>query len=640
MKKKIFIFSLILIYLSLFFSFSTKAQTYDDTKNVSYSVTTHEETNLSGDVLHINDWGNTTKANKDYSQQVNVLTMKTNENAKVVTWAISNGSGFERNTVANIARDYEKNHPGWKVVGGINADQYYQKYGTALGTDGSDYFYPQPYYPMIADYEKWFAITATPYGNGHIVGFTNDGSEDQLLYYNAGWNYNQNAADKAKIKGLFITIYTDNNTTIKFPIENVNKAPNSGESSLYSPYHEAQKVPDLNVSGTNLFVVENAELAYMSNSETFTYKANNKNNQNAFFGKGEITAKTTAYTLKEGQFAIDTTNQELLNALSIGKKVVVQYEFEGPLNEVEAGIGFHFIMRKDNVDQPMTGSYNTQLYPRSMFGRKADGTIVFCTVDGRQASAGMNGVDVQEANAILKHYGVVEGYQLDGGGSVTMIVRQGNSFKTVNSPSDGSDRYVLSALFFVVKVPNIDQTIEVYQDKLSFTVINSEPDIEKIYVKLDNVQKEVVNGKVEFTNLLPNKEYSYQYLYEKNGKLETSVLIDSVFTAKRVPSIKWLKIVSGEGEVEIRVDINDPDNTIIQKSLSLDGEKKYLNKDYLTFDKADFKYENLAINLTYDLNDGTGSKNLKITTFTIYSDLTVYMENIINILKEKVKVYE
>ena len=71
-------------------------------------------------------------------------------------------------------KDYEKNHPGWIVVAGINGDQYYAKYGSQLGVDGSFYYYNQPYYPMIIDGERRFPITATGYSDRNYVGVTNN----------------------------------------------------------------------------------------------------------------------------------------------------------------------------------------------------------------------------------------------------------------------------------------------------------------------------------------------------------------------------------------------------------------------------------------------------------------------------------
>mgnify|MGYP003318137865 CR=1 FL=1 len=44
-----------------------------------------------------------------------------------------------------IAEDYEKNHPGWKVIGGINADQYCWGYGSEA-TSGYDLLENRPYY--------------------------------------------------------------------------------------------------------------------------------------------------------------------------------------------------------------------------------------------------------------------------------------------------------------------------------------------------------------------------------------------------------------------------------------------------------------------------------------------------------------
>ncbi|MDY0063723.1 MAG: phosphodiester glycosidase family protein [Bacilli bacterium] len=639
--KKLILFLCITILVFTFSFSQVTGRTYDDTSSVYYEPTTTTQKILNGGAEYINAWGVTNRSGTNYSQQVNVLSMKTDQSAKAVTWASPNstGTGFTRKTVANIAKDYEANHPGWKVMGAINADQYYPKFGTGVTSDGSDYFYPQPYYPMIADYHKWFSITAIPYLSGHVVGFLNDGSSDPLVYKNAGWGYT--GLDKVNITGLYVSILDiETSTTSKFRIENFNEAPLSGQSSLYTPVvNSSDTVPSLNVNGKQLFIVEDAELAYASNSTTFTYKS--PHNQNAFFGQGTVSKTATQVILNKGQFAIDTTNSELIAALNIGDQVVVQYEYDGILNEVESAIGFHKIMRKDNVDESMIGSgtYNTSLYPRSMFGRKADGTVVFVVVDGRQADDGMNGVNMQEANAILKHYGVVEGYQMDGGGSVTMVIREGNDFVTVNSPSDGSDRSVFSALLFVVKDIDVTTSVDsVSTNEISLNVTINDEEMDTLFVKLNDETKEVIDGKVTFSNLEPNTTYYYEYLYYKNEVLTNSVTREEISTTKRMPALEMVKIADDGDDLIVRISLYDPDNAVIKKVLWLDETFLVVSSNQVIFEDIDnFTYHQLLLEITYDINDLEGRKTMEITDFTIKTDLISFMDHILNNIKEKIK---
>ena len=625
MTKKFLIVLLSFCFCAFMFSVNVDAMTYSDNNQAGYAVNNPTTLNLNSGIVFHDDKGVTKKGTAEYAQHVNVLELNTTENAKIVSWAVkdSSNSGFVRKTLTNIAKDYEANHPGWKVIGGMNADQYFTKFGTSLGTDGSDYFYPSPYYPMIADGEKWFAMTSMPSTSGKVIGFTNDGSEDQLHYFNAALNYSNTADDKAKISGLYLTIAGD--VTKKFKIEKINQAPGANESALYSPYYTGATMPALNVTGTNLFVVSKADLAYMNNSVTFTYKAGN--NFDSFFGKGYVTSKETSFSLNKGQFAIDTTNPEILEALKVDSYITVQFEFEGLLNTVESAIGFHTVMRNNGKDVESTAVYNTKAYPRAIVGRKADGTIMLVAIDGNHATSGRTGTDQNESNAVLKHYGVVEAYQMDGGGSVTMIIRDGNDFKTVNNPSDGSDRQILSGLFYVVKSPEIEGDIEVESDKLEFNITKVDSSVGDLYVKLGDETKKVENKKVVFSNLKPNTEYQYSYWYYDNGVFIESVINGKIMTAKRIPKVESVMITKSDTGLSFDIIISDPDNAILRQSISFNGVTQLITKRQIEFTNVkDIDLDSLAINISYDLNDGNSRQDLPpIKDVNRRMNLVVYM---------------
>lgn len=89
-------------------------------------------------------------------------------------------------------------------------------------------------------------------------------------------------------------------------------------------------------------------------------------------------------------------------------------------------------------------------HPRTAIGQKADGTIFFIIVDGRDVLAGKNGVRYSELAELMKMHGAVVAFNLDGGGSSTMVLRNEESgeYDVLNTLSDGRIRSVSNGLIF------------------------------------------------------------------------------------------------------------------------------------------------------------------------------------------------
>ncbi len=106
---------------------------------------------------------------------------------------------------------------------------------------------------------------------------------------------------------------------------------------------------------------------------------------------------------------------------------------------MECVSGYHLLL-KDGEN--LWGQDHADPMPRNSVGIKADGTIVFLEVDGRQEkSVGMTLFEIAET---LKDMGCVDALYIDGGGSATFATRrEGEDALTVkNSPSDGIERSV------------------------------------------------------------------------------------------------------------------------------------------------------------------------------------------------------
>ena len=120
----------------------------------------------------------------------------------------------------------------------------------------------------------------------------------------------------------------------------------------------------------------------------------------------------------------------------------------------EAVGGSSILVRNGEVVYPANTSEGTN--PRTAVGIKADGTVVFYEVDGRQApySTGMNLYDLA---LMMKDLGCVDAMNLDGGGSSTFATQRegedndnGRAGLTLrNRPSDGYERTVSSTIMII-----------------------------------------------------------------------------------------------------------------------------------------------------------------------------------------------
>ena len=120
----------------------------------------------------------------------------------------------------------------------------------------------------------------------------------------------------------------------------------------------------------------------------------------------------------------------------------------------EAVGGSSILVRNGEVVYPSNVSEGTN--PRTAVGIKADGTVVFYEVDGRQApySTGMHLYDLA---LMMKDLGCVDAMNLDGGGSSTFATQRegeandnGRAGLTIrNRPSDGYERTVSSTIMVI-----------------------------------------------------------------------------------------------------------------------------------------------------------------------------------------------
>lgn len=641
MKRK---FLVLLIVLISFVSFSTiKASGltyYDDTNNTGYtSLETADQNYYAQGISHKTEIGRILTGSSTTDIAVNTIQGKMNPDSKVVTWSVKNNtnSGFVLSQLSTIAKDYEEKHPGWKVMGLINGDQFTLGRGTDLSAKGQDPYIYQTYYPYIADNEKLFSVTANA-GSGNFVGITN--GNDSLV---------KTSASLSNIAGLMLSVFNENGEVIKkFTVEKLNEEPGVNGTAIYSPYYTDTQgtIPDIEVTGENIFYVSNADLAYVSNTKVYkdiftgTKKADSASD--AFFGKGVISEITSKATVSKGQFAIKTNNTEILESLEVGTRVLAQFEYKDEANNFESGIGFHAVQRDEGIDKAVSGTYNTNIRTRSVIGRKSDGTIVLMVVDDYQDSYGVTGYGI---NAILKSLGVVEAYQMDGGGSAQMFIRKGSTFEPVTQSADypqGSktQRSVLNAVLFVVREIDIEHSLVangINTLDIGVNILNTYgKDVNKVYVKIGAKKMEVIEGVAKFTSMKPNTTFNYSILIEDSlGNVQETVFGGEANTSKREPKITGFTYAVIDDKYQITPIITDNDDAITTMSMKIKGSWYSISNGTFTVNRVDGLP---IIYYYYDLKDGNKTQSgeymlLDYITTIQFIDGLIYIqeEEIINL---------
>ncbi|NLR31147.1 phosphodiester glycosidase family protein [Levilactobacillus tujiorum] len=118
-----------------------------------------------------------------------------------------------------------------------------------------------------------------------------------------------------------------------------------------------------------------------------------------------------------------------------------QYDdVKGDLQQALGGLG---ILVKQGVVQTGLTQYGDAFAARSAVGIRADGTVFFVTIDGKQ-SPYSNGMTTAELAETMKDQGAVDALNLDGGGSATYLSRTpgDTDLSLKNKPSDGEERKV------------------------------------------------------------------------------------------------------------------------------------------------------------------------------------------------------
>ena len=357
----------------------------------------HQETQLSTNVF----WSTT------YSdlRTENLITYTPN---KAVTPIVTYGDALtDRSSVADMAALLEDD--GYRVVAGINGDFYNVSTGLPIG--------------MVVT-EGLLRSSDAGY---YAIGFRADGS---AILGKPGVKV---SADL----GYAVDDGSGSSTELIRSVAAVNKARTNSGLFLYTYDFNAKHTTGTTEPGVNaVCTIEQGELAIGS---TVTARV-------------DRVEETTVTAIQPDQIVLsananaDAYYTNALRNLPVGSEVTFTVTANSGWEDVEYAIGALYCLAENGAVVPKLAA---GVNPRTAVGQKADGTLVFYTIDGRKTGHSI-GASLTQIGERLLELGCQTVLCLDGGGSTNLAVTTPDSTTAaiINRPSE-TGRKVTNQVFLV-----------------------------------------------------------------------------------------------------------------------------------------------------------------------------------------------
>ena len=168
----------------------------------------------------------------------------------------------------------------------------------------------------------------------------------------------------------------------------------------------------------------------------------------------QVVEASAATAVQEGQMVLsvnlksDDYQVNALRNVPVGAELTLDVTAaDEAWNDVDYAVGALYSLVENGA---VVSGLQAGAAPRTAVGQRADGSLVFYTIDGRKSGHSIGATLTQVAQRLIE-LGCVTALCLDGGGSTTLSVTEPDELaaKTINTPSDGGERSVTNQLFLV-----------------------------------------------------------------------------------------------------------------------------------------------------------------------------------------------
>ena len=485
---------------------------------------------------------------------------------------------------------------GKKVVFAINGDAYDTTNGVSNGL-------------MIRD-----GILISTSNGSEAVGFKADGT---VIYGGTSLNITAQAGDQT-IRIAHV------NKERKLDTENVYLLTEQFDTATNSTQPGVEVVLDVETAGyQGVKIGESLTAKVVSVNQV---QANPNKNTTAI-GRGQIVLSANSAS---SQYAA-------LSGLSQGQEVTVSVQNNNSdvdWSEAEQALGIFHVLVKNGVETAGVRD-NTEVHPRTVFGTKADGSVVLFQCDGRQSgyASGMTFAEIIDYMVGVK--GCVNVFNFDGGGSSTITATlPGDEESTIlNRPSDGQERANCNALLFLADTDAVEgnpaQMLHIYPDmeegygtrvmllengKMSFQVGATDSNYHYAPLDMANVEYSAEGGigEISADGVLTAAAGSHSGTVTaslKGTDIQTSIEVDVVDSITKLTADRSILSVAPGGTTQLTFQAEN------------NGVPVVLTSEALTFKLSDDSLGSFAADGTFTAGDVQGTGTLEIS----YKDYTMSM---------------
>lgn len=365
-------------------------------------------------VRHTRIKGNIIYNNVSSRQIINYigLNMKDNPDFSIVVGDGYMKHGWGMSNLQDQIHSTNLRYPNSKVIAGVNGDFYNMSNGIPIGAYVKDY---EVLYEGV-DYERT------------LVGFKDNG---EMVF------------GKPTFEGYEVMVFDEDGSRKlhQLKVNGFNRLPGENETTVLFTDFEGPIESEL-----NKMVFEGIDVKTDGSKQHY-------------FAKGKLNS-ITKETINVPNYGFVIMGDKVFEEglITENDTVIVQQKLGGKFEGVRHALAGAEHLVINGVPQTTFGYPSAAAEhraPRTAVGVKADGTVFFVTIDGRQQHNHMEGTKAAETAEIMAYFGAVDAINLDGGGSTTMALLnlETGQYDIKNSPSDnplaGTLRRNANGIFFL-----------------------------------------------------------------------------------------------------------------------------------------------------------------------------------------------
>lgn len=517
MKKISFVIILLLLFLSGSLVEKVNAVLFKNDSNIIQDVKDVKSQELEGKItfnkfktVSYND--GIEEENRLTNYTISALSYENQSEVRIVNYTSGTKEKWTGARVSSLATKYEREHPGWLVIGGVNGD-FFLINSTCEVKNTS-----------IQEGELYKPSTWNAYGTG-VIGWTKDGRIVEGI---------PTFSDT-----MFLEILNEKNEVTKeIPLSSINKGiPDTGIGLLTLDKSENLTI---DLSGANVALI---------NYTVHRFNEDNNKKYDKLFIKGTCVSNdqnTTA--IPEGMVAL-VAKDDSLDFINIGENIRIQYHLTGDFSEVVNSTGYYAKILTEGKSlfyQASKNNYSSLVHDleyinckknRTVIGKLADGKTILVTIE--YDKTGSYGCSYYEAAEYMRTLGCTDAWLLDGGGSTSMVMRNASGgFDLVSGGSDGNERSDGNGILFVIKDPGFTPKISLIERfscvvDLQKTDSIFYQDVTDVKIKVNNKTYDYNGEKIAITGLEENTTYDLEIFYkmkQENDEVTENVMRRSFTT--------------------------------------------------------------------------------------------------------------